>query len=155
MNLPVAWPHLCLLVGPVLIVLGIFVRNKLLATQSWPKTMGTVVESTIESDWVKIGSGYDYITSPRVNFEYCVNGKKYISSNLAIIECNTASESLALQKARQHPVGQEVTVYYNPRKPEYGVLAVGDSTGGKLPLGIIFVGLLLLVIGLTFFLIKL
>jgi hypothetical protein len=86
MNLPVAWPHLCLLVGPVLIILGIFVRNKLLATQSWPKTMGTVVESTIESDWVKIGSGYDYITRPRVNFEYCVNGKKYISSNLEHIK---------------------------------------------------------------------
>ena len=155
MNLPVAWSHLCLLDGLVLIVLGIFVRNKLLATRSWPKTTGTVVESTIESRLVNVGSGSTWITKPRVNFEYCVDSKKYVSSNLAIVERNTASESLALQKAKQHPVGQEVTVYYNPRKPEYGVLAVGDSTGGKLPLGIIFVGLLLLVIGLAFSLIKL
>jgi hypothetical protein len=153
MNLSVAWPDPCLLVGLGLVVLGVFVRKKLLEAQSWPKTMGTVVESTIESEWCNANDSY--ITKPRVSFEYCVEGKKYVSSNLSVFGWDIDNESLALQKAKQHPVGQEVTVYYNPRKPEYGVLAVGDSTRDKLPLRIIFVGLLLLVLGMVFPLIKL
>ena len=85
-----------------------------------------------------------YVVSPQVVYEYEVDGEKYTSSQLALVAFNTANENLARKKAEQYSPRQQVEVYYNPRKPGFATLSVGDPTNGKLPYGIIVFG-----IGLT------
>jgi len=153
MNSQILWPCVCVLAGFSILILGIIVRRKLKASESWPKTIGIIRESTVKSEWVKVGSGNMYIVSPKVIYEYEVGGKKYTSSQLALVEHSTANENLAKEKSERHPVGQQVTVYYNPRKPDFATLEVGDPTGGTLPFGIIIFGLAVTIAGIVWLLI--
>jgi len=114
------------------LVLGIVIRKKLKTSEAWPKTTGVILESTIQSEWVRSGSGRNYVVSPKVIYEYHVDEKRYASSQLALVERNSANENLALGKAEKYPKGQQVVVCYNPRKPDFATLEVGDPTGGKL-----------------------
>ena len=153
MNQDFLWPCVCFFVGLCLLVFGIVIRIKLKASESWPRTTGIIIESTIQSEWVRSGSGNMYIVSPKVIYEYEVNGKKYTSSQLALVEHSTANENLAKEKSEGHPIGQQVIVYYNPRKPDFATLEVGDPTGGKLPFGIIIFGMAVTIAGIIWFLI--
>ena len=155
MNLQILWPYICVLIGFCLLILGFVIRKKLQNSESWPKTTGTILESTIQSEWVRSGSGRNYVVCPKVVYEYQVDGKKYTSSQLALVERNTANEKLAQEKSERHPVGQQVIVYYNPRKPEFATLEVGDPTGGILPFGTIIVGTGLAIFGIVWLLLKL
>ena len=95
-----------------------------------------------------MAGGYQYIVSPKVIFEYQVNGENYRSSHLANIEVNTASEDLAQSKASKYHTGQQVEVYYNPKRPDYAVLQTGDPTKGALPFGLMIVGGIISIIGI-------
>jgi hypothetical protein len=152
MNQDLLWPCVCILAGLGLLVLGIVIRKKLKTSESWPKTIGIIRESTVKSEWVRVGSGNMYIVSPKVIYEYEVDGEKYTSSQLALVEHSTANENLAKEKSERHPVGQQVTVYYNPRKPDFATLEIGDPTGGKLPFGIIIFGIVVTIAGIVWFL---
>jgi hypothetical protein len=147
MNQDFLWPCVCMIVGFCLLVFGIVIQKKLKASESWPKTTGIVLESIIEPGWARSGSSRIYVVRPKVIYEYHVDGKKYASSQLALVERNSANENLALEKAEKHPKGQQVAVYYNPRKPDFATLEVGDPTGGKLPFGIIIFGITLAISG--------
>lgn len=143
-----------MLVGLGIFIFGIVVRRRLNASESWPKTAGVVRESAVEPQWVKVGSGNMYVVSPKVLYEYEVEGRKYSSSQLSLIERNTANENLAREKSERHPVGQQVTVYYNPQKPEFATLEVGDPTGGKLPFGMMTVGAAAVISGIVWLMTK-
>jgi len=138
-------PYVCLIGGICLLVLGIVIRNKLVDSESWPKTTGLIVKSSVEPGFSRVGAknNYMYVVRPKVTYEYEVHGKNYSSSQLALVEHDSANEKLARGKAEKYPLGQHVEVYYNPRKPEFAVLEVGDPTGGKLPYGITIFGILL------------
>jgi len=153
MNSPILWPCVCTLVGFGILIFGIVIRRKLKASELWPETTGIVRESTVQPEWVRVGSGSMYVVSPKVIYEYEVDGKKYTSSQLALVERSTANENLALRKAEKHPIGQRVVVYYNPRKPDFAALEVGDPTGGKLLFGIIIFGTAVTVAGIVWLLI--
>lgn len=71
-----------------------------------------------------IAGSYMRIVKPKVVYEYEVEGKKYTSTQLALVQTDTADEALAREKANQYFVGQLVTVYYNPKKPEFATLDI-------------------------------
>jgi len=127
-------------------------RTLLRAPQSWPKTIGTIIESGINPHWEGGGGRYRYIVSPNVIYEYDVAGKRYTGSQLALVQWDTASADFARTKAEKYSVGQKVDVYYDPRKPASATLRVGDPTGGKLPIGIIISGTALAITGIIWFL---
>jgi hypothetical protein len=127
---------------------------KLQGSESWPKTTGMIIESTIKSEWAKAGSDRIYVVKPKVAYEYQVDGKRHASSHLALVEFNTANENSARKKSEKYHVGQQVTVYYNPRKPDFATLEIGDPTGGKLPTGIMGFGILLAVSGIIWLLVE-
>ena len=154
MNQDFLWPCVCIFVGLCLLVFGIVTRKKLKASESWPKTTGVVLESIIEPGWARAGGSRIYVVRPKVVYEYYVDGKRYTSSQLALVECNTANENLAREKTERHPVGQQVTVYYNPLKPEFATLEIGDPTDGQLPFGMIAVGTIVAIFGIAWLLAK-
>jgi hypothetical protein len=83
-----------------------------------------------------------------------VDGVKYQSSQVALVEMDSNSEDAARRKAERYSAGQRVDVYYNPKKHSTAALIPGDPTGGKLPLGMIIVGVLLGLAGAIWLLIR-
>jgi hypothetical protein len=152
MNQDFLWPCVCIFVGLCLSVFGIVIWKKLKASESWPKTTGVILESTIEPGWARAGSSRIYVVRPKVIYEYHVDGKRYTSSQLALVERNSANENLALGKAEKYSKNQQVVVYYNPRKPDFATLEVGDPTGGKLPFGIIIFSMAVTIAGIIWLL---
>ena len=151
MSEQVLWPCLCLLIGLGLLIFGICARKMLRGSKLWPKTHGTIIESKTESEWRKMGGSFQrtYIVRPKVVYEYHVAGEKFTSSQLALVEINSANEDLARSKAKKYKPGQEVVVYYDPRKPNFATLQVGDPTRGKFPLGANIVGSLAAIAGIV------
>jgi hypothetical protein len=142
-----------MLVGLCILVFGIVIRKKLKTSESWPKTTGVILESTIEPGCARAGGSRIYVVRPKVIYEYQVDGKRYTSSQLALVERNSANENLALGKAEKYSKGQQVMVYYNPRKPDFATLEIGDPTGGTLPYGIIILGMAVTIAGIVWLLI--
>ena len=138
--------------GLVLTVRILIAWSKVKASESWPKTMGVVLESTVQSEWTKAGNNRIYVVSPKVVYEYEVGGRKFRSSQLAMEEINTADESVARMKAEKYPVGRQVEVYYDPRKPDTAALQTGDPSKGILPSILVAVGLILVAIGIVWLL---
>jgi hypothetical protein len=140
-------------VGLCLLVFGIVIRKKLKASESWLKTTGVILESTVEPGWARAGGSRIYVVRPKVIYEYHVDGKRYASSQLALVERNSANENLALGKAEKYSKGQQVMVYCNPRKPAFATLEVGDPTSGTLPFGMIILGTAVAIAGIVWLLI--
>jgi hypothetical protein len=110
MNLQVLSPYICLFVGIGILILGIVIRRKLQNSELWPKTTGLILESTIEDGWVNVGGGRARVVRPKVTYEYQVDGKKFTSSQLALVENNSADENVARGKSEKYSVGQQVVV---------------------------------------------
>jgi len=128
------WPYGCLGVGVYCLFASIWVAKKLSASRSWPSTTGNILVSTIETKWDSIGgSDYTLITKPKVVYEYEVAGKTYRGNRLALVESNSSNPDAASKKIVPYVVGRQVTVYYDPQKPESATLAIGDPTHGILP----------------------
>jgi len=150
MNLQALLPYICLVVGICVFVSGIAIRKKLQSSESWPKTVGVIRESAVQPGFTRTGgSNFIYVVRPKVVYEYHVEGRKHTSSQLALIEYNSANKNLAEEKAERYSVGQQIDVYYNPQKPEFAVLTVGDPTNGKLPCGTMILGIVLTVSGIV------
>jgi hypothetical protein len=154
MNSGFLWPFVCILAGICLVVLGIVLFKALSSSSHWPRTDGVILESSVESGWSQTGGGSMLIYSPKVVFEYNVDGIKYQSSQLALVEFDSSNKDAARRKAEKYSAGQKVEVYYNPKKHSTAALIPGDPTGGKLPLGMIIVGVLFGLAGAIWLLIR-
>lgn len=99
-------------------------------SRGWKSTTG-VVESLARDD-----DGVWNIT-----YRFAVNGRSYEGSRIAI-----AFQDSAYPVDSFFPVGKQVTVYYDPEKPERSALDLQVDTGGAVAMG--FGGLLFLGIGL-------
>ena len=81
------------------------------ASQNWLATTGTVIKSRVEVSGGEITS-----VSPRVIYEYEVNGQQYQADQIKAGDkfwaARTSQE--AYNTIDRYPEGLEVTVYYNP-----------------------------------------
>ena len=107
--------------GMAIWALILFIRafKKIKDSRYWPKTSGLITHSSVESG---VGPNHVFVFTPKVIYEYEVGGKRFTSSQLAIIEHNTSSEELAREKAEKYVPGQRVEVYYDPKKPAFAIL---------------------------------
>jgi hypothetical protein len=132
---------LCSAGGLAVSICGVAVRRSLLNSESWPKTTGKILQSSIQPGYFRIGNSFNYVVRPKVVYEYSVGGQKYTSSQLALVQMDSANRQLARSKAENYSPGKSVEVYYNPKKPNVASLRVGDPTKGKLPGAIIVFGI--------------
>lgn len=136
-------PCICSIGGLLASILGFFLRRKLANSKTWPKTTGNIIRSSIKYD----RCNYQTVACPDVAYEYTVEGVKYVSTQLALIEVNGSFAEPAESKAGKYSRGQIVDVYYNPKKPGDAVLSLQDPTHGALPWVIIIVGIIALMAG--------
>ncbi|MBN1976502.1 MAG: DUF3592 domain-containing protein [Anaerolineae bacterium] len=110
------------------------------ASRDWPSVEGQVkvaaVERKVESD--EDGTTTSY--SPRVVYTYAISGQQYMSDQVIVGARRWHSSQARAEAKLAYQTGQQVTVYYNPNKPDQAVLEAGATRGawGMLAIGIVF-----------------
>ncbi len=128
------------IVGVVLIIKAIRDRKKAEASTSWPSTVGTITESTIEESYSRDEDGHrETHFKPVVKYNYQVVGSTFTGDQIAFGGGSTGHYKSAQQTIANYPVGTQVTVYYNPEKPEEVVLERrAASSKTMLIIGVVF-----------------
>jgi hypothetical protein len=95
---------------------------------NWPQTQGKVTQAEL-AQRKRITKTSDIISvfSAKIHFEYTINGHQYIGHELRWSDRN--SENIEALMVAQYPAGANVTVFYNPEKPNIAVLQKGLSFG--------------------------
>jgi len=131
------------LTGAGLLIAGIYQRNRVATSQSWPQTSATVTGGSIVTETSNDSTGY----SVSLNYEYFANGVKYTGKRIGFTRRVFSRRHRAHAELERYPVDAVVTVYFNPAKPSEAVLvrSAPDSivliVMGIVLLGIIVAGL--------------
>ncbi|HEY1750153.1 MAG TPA: DUF3592 domain-containing protein [Caulobacteraceae bacterium] len=107
--------------------------------QAWPTTQGVVVSSSV----TKVPMGQSSMLTPAVLYSYEVGGAKHESAAYRLGAppmFNTPAKAEAA--AAKYPAGSQVTVHYDPGKP--------DSSALELKVGDGYIGLMIYAFGATF-----
>ena len=89
------------------------------AAQSWPATRGTILKSRVQV------SGGEYTTvSAIIEYSYQVGANEYTSRQIKPGDqlVTMFNETECYDLVEQFPVGAEVDVFYNPKKPSEAAL---------------------------------
>lgn len=105
------------ILNAVFITILFFMRRRMAVVSQWPSTLGTVLTSTIEWRHSSEGGSTAY---PVVQYSYQVNGQAYQSYKLA--PGPEVGGTGAQKVAAKYPVGAQVMVFYDPKKPSDAVL---------------------------------
>ena len=102
----------------------------------WPKAPGKIVRSGVDISVHRERRGdldrrkkETRSYSAEIEYEYAVNGKALTGSRIAVITEQFGTKAWAEATSQKFPVGAEVTVSYNPAKPEQCVLEPGRWGG--------------------------
>jgi len=106
------------LTGAGLLIVGLYRRSKVQASQDWPQVTGaiTTAEVTKESD----GESTQYVVY--VSYEYRVNGQRCIGTRIRFGKRGYVRKKRAQAELERYSVNSTVMVYFNPEKPEEAVL---------------------------------
>ena len=119
-------PWLSLIIGGLILVTGLIISDipKMFVSLGWPTTQGTIVHHTRGGQRFEEYDG-DFYTNIEVyiRYEYTVDGLSY--SSLTINSIYNPFNTYPTEYADRYPVGKEVIVYYNPKKPAEAVLEPG------------------------------
>jgi hypothetical protein len=144
----------CGLVG-MLLFLGIFVTigiglslwgwtilQQAQVSQNWPTTSGEVTYSQVRESSDEDGTSY----FADVTYGYVANDRRYTSDNVSFGQYGGTYKH-ASGIVERYPVGQRVTVSYNPEEPQTAVLEPGATWSSYMILfmGFMFAGLPLLI----------
>ncbi len=124
-------------IGVVIAVRGVGTVIEAFRSIDWPLTEGSVTASGVDmkNDAIDTGRRTRALRySPAVSYSYDVDGTTYSSDLLGFIRVWTDDESGAHGIARRYPVGQTITVYYDPGDPSRAVLDPGVSLNSMLSL---------------------
>jgi hypothetical protein len=133
------------ILGIVFLIIGLRSKQKAKASLNWPTTTGVVTVAKVEVHTDYDDDDHTSTTSyePVVQYTYTVNGQQFNGSKIAF-GANRVGNSQAQKMVGQYPVGNSVTVHYNPEKPEDAVLET-KATGGT---AFTVIGIVFLAIGL-------
>jgi hypothetical protein len=140
-----------LLIGVGLTIWGWTILQNARASASWPTADGVVMRSEVTRSTDSEG-GDSY--SPEVTYSYNVNNTNFVNDMIKFGENSYSSRRKADEIAGNYPVGKNVTVYYDPEKPERSVLEPGVSAGSFIVIGIgvFFILITLVIVPITYFL---
>jgi len=111
------------LVGLGLLGKGLFDLRKARQALQWPTTQGVITRSEIKIHADSEGTSY----TPVIEYAYTVQGRDYCSNSLWAGPRLSASQNFAAKITARYPLGQTVTVTYNPAQPASAVLEPGIS----------------------------
>jgi hypothetical protein len=106
-----------------------FMQDRARRSQSWPTTLGTVLEARVEER-----SGEKKKYRPIIRYAYAVNGAAYESDRYSF-GSTRQSKNAADGLCAKYPPGSQVQVHYDPARPSEAVLILPPA-GGTVPLGI-------------------
>jgi hypothetical protein len=121
------WSLLGFLALLILVFVGFKIRNWIyhLRSKTWPNAGGRIISSAYRPlvlGWTSVGlprqGGYEV----KVKYSYFVNGREYAGSRLSFKGAMVSSENIAERMASNYSSGDEVKVYYCPKKPWLSVL---------------------------------
>jgi Protein of unknown function (DUF3592) len=113
---------------------------------TWPTTEGKILGSKVVGhEETRTDDDGDESTStvyrPDIRYSYRVNGADYAADTWkGRMRYSSGSPKYAERAVARYPVGQTVTVHYDPADPGMGVLELGnhDGAGVALAVGIVF-----------------
>ena len=128
-----------------LILFFIYFRNlaKVRASQAWPAVQGTVAAS-----WVRRKQSTDDDGSisesyyPEIQYQYQIMGNEYQGDKITFGPKSGGNRTRAEKAIAKYPTGANVTVYYQPDKPETAVLERSITKG------LLFSGILMILLGI-------
>ena len=126
------------LVGAGLVWWGWTILQNARASADWPIVEGRITRSLVDhSTDAEGGDSY----SPEVTFVYVADGRSYEGRTIKFGENSYSSERKAQEILSHYPMGQTVTVFYDPAHPDKAVLEPGVSGGSYivLSIGVLFV----------------
>lgn len=97
--------------------------------ETWPTAEGTVISSTISSESSGGTNGPNTTYKARITYEYEAAGRTRRNNVICIGgQLQLSLRGKAENYCLRYPVGEKVTVHYNPKKPTDAVLEVREET---------------------------
>jgi len=123
-------------------------RKKAQASQAWPIAAGAVVSSEVkvERNTNSMDGEMQETVSyrPAVSYRYAVGGVEHTGSRITFGPASYTKGS-AETMAGKYPAGASLSIFYNPQKPEEGVLETKASGSTLLTIG----GIVFLLVGVS------
>lgn len=107
-----------------LATLGLAIAYTAMSAQAsaWPIARGRIVAADVDAFLARPHRRRTYF-KPSVLYVYEVNGRQYLGDRIRIATVISSTiPGLARRTAAMYPVGMEVDVHYNPKKPSESVL---------------------------------
>lgn len=137
-----------LMVGIAFVSFGVSLLQQGIASQSWYPTDGKIITSNIETHeethHSDHGTTHSTTYGANIVYQYTVNGINYSSNKVSLGDYSSSDANHAQQIVNRYPVGESVTVYYNPENPSDAVLERGTT---EFPYIIIIFGLMPIIVG--------
>lgn len=136
-----------LLVGSGLSWWGWNILQDAKASASWPKAQSVITESRVRHSRDSDG-GNSY--QPKISYEYSVKNLNYKNQTIKFGENSYSNHSDAEYYVSRYPIGQRVSVFYDPKRPDKSVLEPGVTSGSYIVIGIgaLFVAISLIMVPL-------
>jgi hypothetical protein len=144
-------PALNLIAGGVFLVVAVLLTDipRMIASPGWPTTTGTILyHKFVRVKFKEYDGGFYTDTEVYIRYEYTVAGIAYTSLSIDAIDTLSHPPSYA----NRFPVGEAVTVYYNPKNPSDAVLEPGfvfiSQAFGGLSFYFLVVGVCFIIFGI-------
>ncbi|MGA2225233.1 MAG: DUF3592 domain-containing protein [Syntrophobacteraceae bacterium] len=110
----------CLAIGGGITGVGAFRIYLLIASASWQRTMGQVLESSAHQN-------HEMNIWPSIKYSYMVNGREYVNNRIYAGGMSGFSGwyQWVYDLLDQHPAGCRIPVFYDPNKPKRSCLKKG------------------------------
>ncbi len=129
------------LLGVGFLSAGLYLRWRSAVSRHWPTVPGTIVRARAREQ-VDTREGGGVITRyyPEVEYAYTVAGHTYRSTRIRFgglpFSLTPDRDEVITWLKEHYPEGKNVTVHYNPRRPQEAVLEPGVATAAYLLIGI-------------------
>lgn len=128
------------LTGAALVVGGVELYRRGVASAAWPAVRGRVLASEV-GESRRSSAGVTYYAA--IRYAYEVEGRQFESDRVAVDGTVTPDPAPARAFVASYPVGREIEVHYDPADPGHSAVNPGPSLG---PLVAVACGLFLLLI---------
>lgn len=127
-------PFAALIIGIILIIGSWFLYTNVSApmtaeakaSDSWPNVPGIITHSDISQSTDDGKTMY----ATEINYNFNIGNNSYSGNRISLTSNNTKTSNIGSVKKtlQKYPVGQQVTVYYDPELPNNAVLQPGADT---------------------------
>lgn len=119
------WLFYCLqAIGFVLVLTGLLRIKKGLAVDNWRLASGRILVSELRRHWASPEAGGTQY-EPKIEYEYEVEGKMYLGTRWTYGRKTRFSKRAAEDILNRYPVGKNVAVFCDRRRPRDAVLERG------------------------------